>query len=279
MVRRTFVATGLAGSLFLPISAFASGPSLAPRSRVAEKEADKGAITATEPEVSPIVRVAALGGIASRSFSYRDRISPFLRSYDLSAVPTAGGRIDVAPLARTHSVLRGLAMYGDFAAALGLSSESKSTSGSSRWTRWDAGAHLLFSIGRARAGAAFGYGRETFGVDLAGVGTAPSVDYAFLRPALEGGLDLGRFAIDASGAYLAVLDGGALANSARGTSLAGVEGRAVLRYAVSRYIDVSIGAVYTRFFYTFKPEPGDPFVAGGALDQMMRGELALAGRY
>ena len=243
-------------------------------------DADMGATLPLAAQPGSVVRLALVSGVASRTFTYRDALSPGLRTYSLAAVPTLGGRLDVFPLARSRAgIFRGLGAYGDIAMALGLSSESTSKSGSSRWTRWDAGAHFLGAIGHARIGGAVGYGRETFGFDLAGVGTLPSTDYSFVRPALEGGFDVGRFAIDLSGAYLAVLDGGALAARARDTSVAGVEGRALVRYALGRHVDVSLGGVYTRFFYAFKPQPGDDFVSGGALDQVMRGELALAGRY
>lgn len=243
-------------------------------------DADAGRTSPSTPERAPILRLALVGGVASRTFSYRDAMSPGLRTYSLAGVPTIGGRLDVFPLAHSQAgALRGLGMYGDFAAALGLSSESTTKSGSSRWTRWDAGARFQLPIGQARAGAAMGYGRESFGFDLTDVGTLPSTDYAFLRPAVEGGFDVGRFGVDASAAYLVVLAGGELADRARGTSVGGVEGRAQIRYALARHLDVSVAAAYTRFFYAFKPEPGDDFVSGGALDQMMRGELALAGRY
>ena len=33
---------------------------------------------------------------------------------------------------------------------------------------------------------------------------------------------------------------------------------------------------YERYFYSFKPEPGDEYVAGGALDQFYGGRLAVA---
>ena len=32
-------------------------------------------------------------------------------------------------------------------------------------------------------------------------------------------------------------------------------------------------AVYTRVFYAFHPEPGDLYVAGGALDHLVRAQL------
>jgi hypothetical protein len=33
---------------------------------------------------------------------------------------------------------------------------------------------------------------------------------------------------------------------------------------------------YARFFYTLNPQPGDSYVAGGALDQMAFGSLGAA---
>jgi hypothetical protein len=36
------------------------------------------------------------------------------------------------------------------------------------------------------------------------------------------------------------------------------------------------GVEYTRFFSTFKPEPGDSYVAGGALDQYLALRVGIA---
>ena len=45
---------------------------------------------------------------------------------------------------------------------------------------------------------------------------------------------------------------------------------------VGSSVEVSLDVLYQRFFYNLAPVPGDPYVAGGALDQMITVSLGLA---
>ena len=238
-----------------------------------------------DDDLVPLVRGSAAVGVGSRSFSYHDRVSSSLKSYSLAGTPTLGGSLDVFPLARRRDALRGLGVYGDATVAIALSSQASggaaaTASGETSWTRWDVGARYVAPLGRrVKLGGTFGYARESFEMKLPVNSVVPSVAYSILRPALEGSVELGSLGVDVTGAYLVTLSGGDLESLGRATRIGGVEGRAVVRYAVGRHFGLSAGATYTRFFYSFAPLPGDSFVAGGALDQMMRGELALVGRY
>ena len=45
---------------------------------------------------------------------------------------------------------------------------------------------------------------------------------------------------------------------------------------VAPSVELSLDVVYTRFFYDLLPQPGDTYVAGGALDQMATVSLGFA---
>jgi|GEM_PF-913861 len=250
----------------------------APASGVASAERDTSTRPVASREPAPFVRLAVVGGVASRSFSYNDQLSSALRSYDLGAVPTLGGRLEVYPFARSRAAA-GVGAYGSATTAVGLSSQSTRETASSQWLRGDVGVRALFPAGRVHVGGAFGYGHESFDVGLPGAGAVPNVSYSFLRPALEANVKLASITLGASAAYLVVLSGGEAAGRVRGASIGGVEARAYVGTPLGRYFEASLGAAYTRFFYSFDPNARDELVAGGALDQMMRGELALAGKY
>jgi hypothetical protein len=47
-------------------------------------------------------------------------------------------------------------------------------------------------------------------------------------------------------------------------------------FALPKGFEPRAGVEYTRFFSTFKPEPGDPYIAGGALDQYLALRVGLA---
>lgn len=239
-----------------------------------------------QPEV-PVVRLALAAGVATRSFTYRDGLSPNLRSYDLAGTPTLGFGAESFPLAgrAASSALGGLGVFGGATFAAGLSSAPGPDAAgeiSTRWSRWIAGVRALVPIagGRVRVGGSLAFGREVFAFGESALAQgAPAVAYAYLRPAIEARGRLGPVVLEADAAFLAPLGGGAFEDRARGASVAGVEGGAGARLALSRRLDVAVLGSYTRWFYAFSPEPGDVFVAGGAIDQSLRGALAVAGRY
>ena len=46
-----------------------------------------------------------------------------------------------------------------------------------------------------------------------------------------------------------------------------------------RSVNLELRGIYTRFFMSFQPIPGDAFVAGGALDQFFHGEVGVKAFY
>jgi hypothetical protein len=104
----------------------------------------------------------------------------------------------------------------------------------------------------------------------------PSVSYRFVRFGPELRVFWGDASFYAGGAYLPVLSTGAVAGRFPRATEGGLEVHAGAAYLVARHVEVSLGAGYTRFYYALRPEPGDPNVAGGALDQMPRASLGLA---
>ena len=59
-------------------------------------------------------------------------------------------------------------------------------------------------------------------------------------------------------------------------SVGGVEASLGVADQVGSAVELSLDLVYTRFFYSLLPQPGDPYVAGGALDQMATISLGVA---
>jgi hypothetical protein len=87
---------------------------------------------------------------------------------------------------------------------------------------------------------------------------------------------LGRFAVVAGLDYLGVVSAGKIADRFPRSSVGGVAAELGARVTILRGLEARAGARYTRFFYDLAPEPGDPLVAGGALDQLGYATLGLA---
>ncbi len=84
------------------------------------------------------------------------------------------------------------------------------------------------------------------------------------------------FSIYGSGSYLFVLSTGPVGGYFARESVGGVEGRLGVARSLGHRFEASLEVAYTRFFYSLNPQPGDTFVAGGALDQMAFGSLGIA---
>jgi hypothetical protein len=225
------------------------------------------------------IRVAIESG--SRNFAYVDRLTSSLRSYSLFAAPLGVVDAEVYPLARTG--LAGLKDFGltfDYGRAFGLSSDdSAGTTLNTNWSLLDVGARERIPIGRAwLLGLHGGYGEMTYTFDgsLETPAALPGVQYRFVRGGADARVALGPFSLSAYGSYLSVFSTGPIgAYFARG-SVGGVEGRLGLARDLGFGFEVSIDVAYTRYFYAFNPQPGDAYVAGGALDQMAFGSLGVA---
>jgi hypothetical protein len=225
------------------------------------------------------VGAAIQGG--SRDFRYVDRLTPTLRPYDLSAAPLVSIDGELYPLGRSHTpVLKDLGATFDYAMAFGLAStDSAGSPIATSWSAFDVGLRQRIPISRAvLLGLHAGYGEidYSFHGSLATTAQLPGVEYRFLRAGLDARATVGSFAVYASGSYLDVLSTGLVGTYFARASVGGVEGRVGVAYALARGVELSLEGGYTRFFYTLNPEPGDAYVAGGALDQMARGSLGLA---
>ncbi|MGK3996691.1 hypothetical protein [Sorangium sp. So ce1024] len=220
--------------------------------------------------------------IAGRALSYSDLLSENVRTYDaLAPMPSLRG--EVYPLARSAlPVLRDLGVTLSYARAVGLDSKGEGGARiSTSWSRLHAGLKGRFRPAGQAGPVLFATGGLSWiDFDVASTGDpsrdAASVSYVSLRLGLDGRVPLGPVAIEAGAGYLAPLSMGALASYFRDPSAGGVDLRLAVAVPFAPGLEARAGASYTRFFYDFDSEPGDPYVAGGALDQLYGVHLGVA---
>jgi hypothetical protein len=251
-------------------------------------DADRGAPSReSAPQASALARAADVFAVraaieaGSRNFAYTDRLTSSLRSYSLFAAPLGVVDAELYPLARTG--LPGLKDFGltaDYGRAFGLSSDdSAGTAVNTTWSLFDVGARERIPVGRSwLLGLHGGYGEMTYTFDgsLAAPAALPGVQYRFVRGGADARVALGPFSLSAQGSYLAVFSTGPIGGYFARGSVGGVEGRLALARDLGLGFEASIDVGYTRYFYSFNPQPGDAYVAGGALDQMAFGSLGVA---
>jgi hypothetical protein len=247
--------------------------------------ADQGPIDSPEPReggrATAMAFVRAAIEMGARNFTYVDRLTPTLRPYSVAAPPLAFVEGELYPLARSGTpVLKDLGVTLDYAMAFGLSSaDSAGTPVSTSWTIFDAGIRERIPLGRSvLLGLHAGYGENAFQFSGALKTTAqlPGVRYRFVRGGADGRLALGSLALYAYASYLDVLDPGPVASYFPRATIGGLEGRFGVIRSMGRNVELSLEVAYARFFYTLNPQPGDAYVAGGALDQMAFGSLGAA---
>lgn len=231
------------------------------------------------PRASALFVLQASAEAGLRRFDYVDRITPQLRSYDLSAAPLFSVAGELYPLRRLRiPVVSGLGIVGDYARAVALESGEQGAQVGTSWQTYDVALREQLPVGAiALLGAEVGYGAIDFRFDQAPDAAAllPSVGYRFVRTGLDARLAFGPIAVFGGGGYLAVLSTGPIGTFFPHEHVGGIEARLGVAYTLASRIELSLSASYTRFFYTVDPVVGDANVAGGALDQMARGALSI----
>jgi hypothetical protein len=270
------VATSLRG---LPINATLAVPSASaappppppppPAPDEVKPEADEG----PRP---PYIELAIGAGVASRSLSYNDALTTSLSSYSGTA-PEGAVELEARPFAGKGPALRGLSLQGELHSVFLLKSTDPVTGDKldTSWLRAAGSLRWRYEVApRTFVGLSAGVLHDSFKVKGANL-APPNTGNTFVRLGLNARVAAGPVAILAQGAYLLSLSGGEVADRLRDASVGGVEGGLGVAVPLGKRLEVRAQGLYTRVFYAFKPQPGDPFVAGGALDQQVRGQAQL----
>lgn len=248
-------------------------------------EPPPAADTEDHPEA---LRLGLRGGVLSRSFKYTDDLNQSLRPYELGAAPFARLDLEWYPAASfTSGVAAHFGLVGGYQRAFAVDSEtSDGTTLDTQSSAWDAGLRGRIPLGNHELGISVRYGQDRFELDDGDRNFIPSVDYRFVRPALDARLGFGSVFVGLGVGYRVVLSAGEFSerpwfpDQTAGAVDAKLEGGLSLGD-----LDVLLGAGLVRYFFTLNPNPDDvgavddgDAVAGGAVDQYLTGYLGLAYR-
>jgi hypothetical protein len=231
------------------------------------------------------VAVSSSVDVASRHFSYSDAIGPLLVAYRLPIAPMASFGLEAYPLASTGlHVLRDLGFRGRISRA--FATDSKTPQGIGIDTSWTRLSGELRERVLVPGPHAFELGID-IGADASYFLMSTKQPVAALLPSARSisarlGFDArllaaGKFSFLLGAAYLVTASPGEIYDRFRRAHVAGVDGDFGCALGLLPSLEARLTARYTRYFATFKPEPGDPAVAGGALDQQL--QLGLGVRY
>ena len=235
---------------------------------------------------APSALFLALGmTIGSRELGYNDDVFLALRPYSLPAAWGLRGQARWYPGAHfTSDFLANIGIDVTAGGAIGLSSRQRdgTTYGTEAWDL-HAGVDVRIPLAPVELGLGLGYGAHTFGLGASESGQMaelPYVAYQYVRPAarfhaefgagIYADVDFGWRILTASGAF-----GETWFPRSSGT---GFDLAARLGWESDLGLGVRAGFEMQRYFFTLNPEVGDPYIAGGAVDQFLTGTFDLTYR-
>lgn len=217
-------------------------------------------------------------GVAlSRSLTYTDDIMDSLRTYKL---PTGAA----ARLAAEWYLQRYIGLDARVQRSFGIeAAHADGTRFASTSLEYVLGTRLRLPSSRFELGLSAGYGAHSFTIEgnsamSAGV---PDTNYSFVRAGADVRVPLGaKLRVIAAAAYRHLLGTGELesADWFPRVSGAGVDGSVTLGYRLSAAVELALAASLRRYFFAMNPEPGDPNIAGGAVDQLISVSFGLIWR-
>jgi hypothetical protein len=129
-------------------------------------------------------------------------------------------------------------------------------------------------------GATAAYGSQSFAFKADAVRTdlPPDVAYSSVRTGLFSSHQLGQsFDLNFSANYLFVLNPGMIRSEGYfpRASVGGIDLGAGLDFKFSKALGIGVSGGLRRYFFNMNSQPGDPNVAGGAVDQYPVGQLRI----
>ena len=225
-----------------------------------------------------------LGGV-SRHLSYHQDVFGRFAPYDLALAPSVLFRGEVYLFGATPlTALRDLGVVGAAELVFGVSSQgADGRARDTSFTSAEAGLRYRFPYAAGEFGVSARWVLQRFAIGAGAPGDpalVPEIAYQSVRA----GVDLRhrvhpRVAVTAAIGWLFVLDAGELTERyfPRATIQA-ADASLGVAFAVTSGIEVRATLGARRYFHDMRVEPGDPYLAGGALDHVFSGALTAAWR-
>jgi len=230
-----------------------------------------------------VVAVWAGGGIANRRFTYNDAVGDNLAPYRLPAAPMATFGIEAYPAASSDvPVLRDLGIRAHV--SRGFAFDSNTPQGvtlETSWTRFGGELRerlLLPGPHAAELGVLLGADASYFGMTANAFVPAllPAARTVALRFGVDARLRLAwRLSVLAGGAYLLTTSRGEVYEHFHRPQVRGVDADFGFAIDLGSGFEARLAGRYTRYFASFKPQLGDRYVAGGALDEQLQAGLGV----
>jgi hypothetical protein len=249
-------------------------PKETPREPEPKEEEPVAAAPAETGEKPKALHIGIGAHIIDRRFFYEDDLFGALSRYRQPLAPHLGAELEFYPGAFVSSgplSWVGLTASIDFLAFVtAVAADGTRYPTSSLRLRLNLAGRIPIAD-RLELGITFGYALTTYGItgDAATRPNVPDVAYSALRPAASVGLKIvGPLWIKVGGGYHILLNTGQLGSAEYFPRVTGggFDASAGVMVRLFRFVEIRAAYEYQRYWFSMNPEPGDPYVAGGALD-------------
>jgi len=255
-----------------------------------DKKKDEPASERKTGEIgSAMVVIGAGVDLGIRQFEYNQPITNNLRAYRVVGAPMLNLNLELYPLAGSKGPINGIGFVGHYAQALALQSAPQGGDKfQTSWNRWLIGLRYRIAIGEREKGMyvapMLGYGGENFtfsGLEEPLKSQSPAARYTFIKLGVDGRVPVGPLGVMAGLGYLIASspsdpDTELVSGRFPHMTVGGVDANLGVGIGVLKGLEARLLFRYTRFFYSMNPEPGETYVAGGALDQLSSLHLGAA---
>ena len=258
-----------------------SEPPPPPAEEIRSQPEEEVATTPSKKEKPQALRLGVGFKMFDRRFGYRDDLFDALSTYYLPIGPAVGGDLELFPAAFvTSSFAANVGVQASFDYAVGIASRAEDG------TRYGTQALNVRASLTARIPVSVltiqpfvGFSRQTYSISSStGVKpNIPSVGYNALRPGLLLKLKIfGPVSLQLGAAYQALLQTGEIGAYFPRARAGGLDAGGALTVGLMERLEVRLAGEYQRYWFSMNPEPGDTYVAGGALDIFVSGTLSVA---
>ena len=256
-------------------------PPIPPREEP-EDEPEDEAPPAAKPSSRPSPLEATLAfGIGTRNYRYSDDLFSALRAYKMGPTPLASLATRWYPAAHfTGGAAAHVGIAASFEQAFLIESRANGESYDTSARQWLLGLHGRLPLDSLELGADIGLGNHSFEVDDDPARPlVPDVSYQFVRLGIDARYRTSSWLLAGAIGYRHVTDAGAISTDEwfPRLSVAGLDAGAHVGLGVSEGLHLLVGVLYRRYGFSMNPEPGDPHVAGGALDSYISGWAGVGG--
>ena len=263
-------------------AAAAEEAALAPKKKKSKVKMEEAPPEASAPSV-PSGRAwldfeLGMGGY-NRGLTFNQNLTPSLLSYTLGVGPIAVANVVMYPLDPLVGGVLGnigleLEVQQGFAISSTLVTNGVSTTYKDVVHDYAGGGRYRFTFGSANdvyVSVTGGEDAFTFtGRSPTSILMIPDTIYHYVRPGLGLHLALGGgLGVSLAGGYRAVLNhaGPQFQQFFPRSTVAGADAELVVRYAISDMFEARAGLEWRRYWFAMHSQPGDTYIAGGAVDQ------------